>query len=78
MMNRSIAKTRMAARAARWWAAEVAREDHANDNKSMADWARDWEAIARMWDARNWKERAAQVREMIAIARQANRPRAVE
>ena len=77
-MNRSVSKTWMQDRkVARWWWAEVVREDVANDNEHMAEWANRWTKVAQDWEDRNWHAEARQVRSMVAVARQVNRVRSV-
>jgi hypothetical protein len=68
------AKFSMPRPAARWFVSEVMREEVANDNMSFAEWVQMWEEVAASSRFEMVKDRA---RRMVAVARQANRPRAV-
>jgi hypothetical protein len=64
---------------ARWWFAEVVREEVANDNVDAATWAAQWSAVADAWaDRPAFATQARAVREQVAFVRAANRPRAVD
>ena len=63
----------------RWWYAEVVREWVANDNVDSATWCANMERWARSRETEaQWKPYTDRVRQMVAVARQYNRPAAVE
>ena len=68
------ARNTMTRPVARWFVAEVMKEEVANDNVSFAQWVAEWEEVAR---ATRFDFVRDQARRMVAVARQANRPRAV-
>lgn len=74
----ACARTRqMTSQGFRFWFAEVVREWTANDNEDAASWCARWSMVADDFAAKNWTDQANQVRQMVATARQANRPKAV-
>lgn len=68
------ARNSMSREAARWFVSEVMREEVANDNMSFPEWVAMWEDVARNSRFEMVRDNA---RQMVAVARQANRPRVV-
>jgi hypothetical protein len=77
--NAAVAKVWMQdASVARWWFAEVVREDVANDNVDAAEWANQWSRVADAWaDRPAFAAVRRNVMEQVAMVRAANRPQAV-